>query len=325
MDTYHNKVMALSEAIHRFVKPGCHLSIGGFTLNRNPMAAIHEIIRRGIGNLHMYVHSNGVGLDELIGAGLVSRLEIAYSGTGKSAPTCIRFRKAVEENAIQIEDYSNYMMTLRFLAGAMGVPFLPTLSGFGSDILKRWGFSEELRRGDDKIVNRKLRVIDNPFEDWMDVSKVVAVPAINPEVSIVHVQQADPMGTCRIQGLTFADVEQVKASHNVIVTCEELVAADVLRRVPDHNQIPFIHVSAVCHIPYGAWPTAVFNHYDYDAPYLREYAAAARDDARFKELQETYILSRTDHRDLLKYIGSERLNTLKADSRTGYAVNMKRT
>jgi glutaconate CoA-transferase subunit A len=143
-----DKVMSLKVAVSTFVRNGCHLAIGGFTLSRNPMAAVYEIIRQNIKDLHLYVHSNGQGVDELIGAGCVARVEIAYGGTGKFAATCIRFRKAVEEGTIQIEDYSNYQMTLRFLAGAMGVPFLPTRSSLGTDIIDKWGFSGEMRRAE---------------------------------------------------------------------------------------------------------------------------------------------------------------------------------
>lgn len=319
-----NKVTPLSEAVERFVHDGSHISIGGFTINRNPMAAVYEIIRQKIKGLHLYVHSNGVGVDELIGGGCVSRLEIAYGGAGKTAPTCIRFRKAVERGHIICEDYSNYMMGLRFMAGAMGLPFLPTLSGLGSDIITRWGFSEEMRRDDPKIVDRKLAVIDNPFEGWAGASKVVLVPAINPDVTIIHVQRADTSGTCSIQGLTFADIEQAKASHNVIVTCEELVEGDELKDKPDMNQIPFIHISAVCHVPFGGYPTAVYHFYDYDPRYLWDYAAAAKDDDAYRAYQEKFIYGTSSHEEMVDLVGKDRLKTIKADPRTGYASNMKR-
>lgn len=319
-----NKIMPLKKAIETYVKNGSHISIGGFTLNRNPMAAVYEIIRQKIRNLHLYAHSNGVGLDELIGAGTVSKLEIAYGGSGRSAPTCICFARAIQNNEILFEDYSNYMMSLRFMAGAMGVPFLPTLSGFGSDILNKWGFSRSMRQADPKIVDEKLVVIDNPFGDWAGASKVVLVPAINPDITIIHVQKADPMGTCSIQGLAFADIEQVKASRHVIVTCEQLVTQEELRVNPDLNQIPFIHVSAVCHVPWGAYPTAVYGHYDYDADYLRRYNRAAKNPDEFKTFQETHIYGVQDHAGFLNLMGQERMDAIKADPRTGYAVNMKR-
>ncbi|MBW2637061.1 MAG: CoA transferase subunit A, partial [Deltaproteobacteria bacterium] len=166
MNVSQNKVMNLKEAIKEYVKDGSHISIGGFTTTRNPMAAVYEIIRQKVRNLHMYVHSNGTGVDELIGAGCVAKIEIAYGGNGKFAATCIRFKKAVQDGTIDIEDYSNYQMTLRFLAGAMGVPFLPTRSSLGTDIINKWGFSKEMRKNDPKIPDEKMIVLDNPFEDW---------------------------------------------------------------------------------------------------------------------------------------------------------------
>ena len=324
MNSDLDKTMPLAKAIRQYVKNGAHISIGGFTLNRNPMAAVYEIIRQKIRDLHLYAHSNGTGLDELVGAGCISKLEIAYGGNGKAAPTCIRFARAIQNNEILFEDYSNYMMSLRFMAGAMGLPFLPTLSGLGSDMLTKWGFSESLRRSDSKIVDRKLAVMDNPFGDWTGAKKVVLVPAINPDVTIIHVQRADAMGTCSIQGLAFADVEQAKASRHVIVTCENLVQKEELRKNPDLNQIPFIHVSAVCHVPFGGYPTAVYGHYDYDSHFLRQFARAAKHQEAFKTYQKQFIFGVSDHEKFLEKVGNDRLAAVAADPRTGYSVNMKR-
>ncbi|SEM00728.1 glutaconate CoA-transferase subunit A [Syntrophus gentianae] len=323
MEDRRNKVMDLDEAIRTFVRDGSHMSIGGFSISRNPMAAVYTIIRQGIKNLHFYVHSNGTGIDELIGGGCISRLEIAYGGNGKAATTCIRFRKAVQEGTLQVEDYSNYQMTLRFAAGAMGVPFLPTRSSLGTDIINRWGFSEETRNKDPKIADKKLVVLDNPFGSWADAPKVVLVPAIHPDVTIIHVQRADYQGTCRILGLTYADIEQAKASRHVIVTCEELVEPGQMRENPGLNQIPFIHVSAVCHVPYGAYPTAVYRYYDYDPQYLIAYARAARDEQLFRKYQDEFIYGVNNHGEFLDRIGRKRLEQIQADPRTGYAVNLQ--
>lgn len=324
MNTDKSKVMSIESAVSRFMKDGAHISIGGFTINRNPMAAVYEIIRQKFRHLHVYAHSNGTGVDELIGAGCVDKLEIAYAGNGKTAATCIRFRKAVQEGTLKVEDYSNFMMSLRFLAGAMGAPFMPTLSGLGSDIITEWGFSGEMRKADPKIVDEKLKVMDNPFGDWGDAKKVVLVPAIRPDVTFIHVQKADHMGTCRIDGLTFADVEQAKASKQVVVTCEELVAPEKLRDHPEYNQLPFLHVSAVCHVPYGGYPTAVYRHYDYDASYLRAYADAAKDDKKFAVFHKKHVLDMENHQSFLDLAGKHRLAQIKADPQRGYAVNMKR-
>jgi len=325
VNTKQDKVMRLEEAVREYVRDGSHISIGGFTINRNPMAAVYEIIRQKVRNLHLYVHSNGQGADELIGAGCIEKIEIGYGGNGKFAATCIRFKKAVQEGTIEIEDYSNYQMTLRFLAGSMGLPFLPTRSSLGTDIINKWGFSRGMRKNDPKIPNQKLVVMDSPFGDWMDTEKVVLVPAINTDVTILHVQKADRQGTGRIMGLTFADVEQAKSAKRLIITCEELVETDDLRSTPDQNQIPFINVDAVVHVPNGAYPTACYKYYDYDPVYLNDYARAAHDEQLFKEYLEEYVYSVKEQKELIALVGKERIEAIKADPRTGYAVNLKRS
>lgn len=320
-----NKCMNMAEAIGRFVKPGCHLSIGGFTLNRNPMAAVYEIIRRRIDNLHLYAHSNGQGVDELIGAGCVRALEIAYGGNGRFAPTCIRFRKAIEAGEIYFEDYSNYQMTLRFMAGAMGVPFLPTTSGLGTDILRKWGFSPEFREAEARLPREKLLVMDNPFHRQdEDPVKVVLLPAINPDVTIIHVQKAGREGTVSIDGLTFADVEQAKAARYLIVSCEKLVAEEEMRQQPENNQLPFFLVDAVVLQPYGAYPTACYGCYDYDPEYLQMYKQAAKDEVLYASYLEEYIYGVENHEQLCSLVGVDRLRRIKAVSPQGYAAGLDR-
>ncbi len=324
MNISQDKTISLSEAVTKFVFSGCHLSIGGFTASRNPMAAVYEIIRQKISNIHLYAHSNGQGVDELIGAGCVSRLEIAYAGTGRFAPTCVRFKKAAQSGAIAIEDYSNYQMTLRFMAGAMGVPFLPTRSSLGTDIIEKWGFSRQMRLEDTKLPDQKLRVMDNPFGSWADAPKLVLVPAINCDVTIIHVQKADLEGTVRMEGLSFSDVEQAKCARHLIVTCEELVSSDFLKAGPDQNQIPSFCVDAVVHIPYGAYPTACYRYYDYDPAYLNAYRKNAEDDSLYNAYLEEFVYGVPDHQGLLNKIGNGRLDAIKADPRTGYAVGLDR-
>jgi glutaconate CoA-transferase, subunit A len=324
MDVRADKVMSLSEAVKTFIKDGSHISIGGFTINRNPMAAVYEMTRQGIKNLHVYAHSNGTGVDELVGGGCVGEIEIAYGGNGRAAPTCIRFKQAIQKGTIVHEDYSNYQMSLRFHAGAMGVPFLPTRSSLGTDIVNKWGFSKEMRKKDPKIPNSKLVEMDNPFDGWANCKKVVLVPAINPDVTVIHVQKADRQGTSRILGLQFCDVDQAKAARNVIVTCEQIVDSAELRTDPEYNQIPFIHISAVVQVPYGAYPSSCYKHYDYDPTQLSVFAKAAKDDGAFKAYLDKFVYGVKGHQGLLDLVGKDRLAKIKADPRTGYATGLDR-
>jgi glutaconate CoA-transferase subunit A len=289
------------------------------------MAAVYEIIRQGRKKLHLYAHSNGQGVDELVGAGCVEKIEIAYAGNGRFAPTCIRFKRAIENGTLLVEDYSNYQMTLRFMAGAMGVPFLPTRSSLGTDIINKWGFSEKLRQEDPKIPNDKLIVGKNPFNQWTDAERLVFVPAINPDVTIIHVQQADELGTASIQGLPMADADQAKAAKRLIITCEELVTSHEMKIQPDSNQIPHFCVDAVVHIPGGAYPTACYHYYDYDPFFLNDYKKIASDDTLYQKYLNDYIHGVKNHQERLDIAGDDRMEAIKADPRTGYAVNLDRT
>ncbi len=326
-----DKVVSLGDAVRGLIRDGAHISFGGFTVNRAPVAVAYEIIRQGIQGLHVYMHSGGQALDLLIGAGCVRAVEIAYGANGRFAPTCVRFRRAVERGEastgsaqrLLVEDYTNYQMTLRFQAGATGVPFLPVRSGMETDIVKRWGFDAEMRQRDPRLPNRKLVVMDDPFAEG-DPEPVVLVPAINPDVTVIHAQQADTQGTVRIAGLTFADVEQARAARYVIVTCEELVEPEVLRAEPDRNQIPFFAVDAVVHVPYGAHPTACYGFYDYDAQHLNAYRELASDDARFAAYLDEYVTGVSDHAEYLEKIGVEALERIRAVPPFGYAPGLVR-
>ena len=324
MNTGQNKIYTLSQAVKAYIKDGDHISIGGFTISRNPMACVHEIIRQQRNNLHVYAHSNGQGLDELIGAGAVKRLEIAYSGNGRFAPTCFCFKRMVEEGQIEVEDYSNYQMSLRFLAGSMGIPFMPTYSSLGTDIIKKWRFDSELRYNDAKIAREKVVLLDNPFSKKNN-DKLVLVPAINPDVTIIHAQKADTDGCTKIEGLTFADVEQAKASKRVIVTCEEIVTTEELKKDPGANPLPSFCIDAVVHVPMGAYPTACFNYYDYDPVFLEWYKGRASDIEKFKKYLNDYIFETENHSEFIgKIADDKRIENIKADNRTGYCTGMKR-
>jgi glutaconate CoA-transferase subunit A len=309
--------------VRRYILEGAHISFGGFTVNRQPMAVAYEIVRQGIAGLHVYMHSGGQALDLLVGAGCVQAVEIAYGANGRFAPTCVCFRRAVERGQLLVEDYSNYQMTLRFLAGAMGVPFLPVRSGMGTDIVRRWGFDTEMRRQDARLPNHKLIVLDDPFaEDKPE--PLVLVPAINPDVTVIHVQQADRQGTVRIAGLTFADVEQARAARHVIVTCEELVGPEALRAEPERNQLPFFVVDAVVQVPYGAHPTACYGFYDYDAQHLNTYRQLALDEDRFAAYLDEYVHGVSEHTEYLAKIGAEALERIRAIPPFGYAPGLAR-
>lgn len=321
MNLLDDKLMNLSQAIERFVPSGSQVALGGFTVNRNPMALAREIIRQGLKDLYLVCHSHGQAMDLLIGAGCVERLEIAYGGNGRFAPTCIRFRKAVTTGTIKLEDYSNYQMSLRFLAGAMGLPFMATKSGLETDLVAKEGFDPS-ERGVGKVPAKKLAVIDNPLGDNGD--QVVTLPPLTPDVALVHAQYVGEDGTVRIKGLTFADLELARAADHVIVTCEEIVPTEWIRQDPDQNSLPAFLVDAVVHQPHGAHPTACHYFYDYDPAHLNYYKQVAGDDQGFADYLQVWVLGHQDEAAYLAAIGEEALAAIRADTELGYAKGLDR-
>jgi glutaconate CoA-transferase subunit A len=315
------KLMSVGEAVERFVHDGCQIAVGGFTITRNPMALVYEIARRRVRDLHLVAHSNGQALDVLVGAGCVALIEIAYGGNGRFAPTCFRFRKAVERGEVLVEDYTNNQMTLRFLAGALNTPFIPSKSGLGTDVLDMEGFPPEIRDGD-KVAKKKVHVMADPFGHADD--DVALLPALTPDVSLIHAQQVSTDGTVRIRGLTFADLEQCKAASAVVVTCEEIVPDDYLRLDPDHNALPPFLVDAVVPVPYGAHPTACPYFYDYDPQHLNQYKAAAKDDELWAAYLDEWVYGVESWDAYLDKVGGAQLARIRANTVSGYAQGLDR-
>ena len=318
-----NKFMPLKDAINKFVTNGSHISLGGSTANRNPMAAIYEIIRQQKKELYLYGAIMGPGPDLLIGAGCVSAVELGYLGVGRYAPTAPCFKRFVEQGRIRFEDYTNYQMALRFLAGAMGTPFIPTKSSLGSDILKKWGIDEQFRKSDDRISPKKLVLMSNPFNSAFN-EKVVLLPAINPDVTIIHAQKVDRQGNVRIEGLTFSDVEQAKAATNLIITCEEVCEEETLRSRPQLNQLPSFFPDAVVKLSKGAHPTQCYNYYDLDTNFLYAMIEASKNDTTLSTFLEGHVFGVTDHEQYLEKIGHDVFYEISADPGLGYKSNLNR-
>ena len=314
-----SKLISLREAV-AMVPDGAHMAIGGFTVSRPPMAFIYEMVRQKKKNLHLYGHSLGGGLDLLIGAGCAKRIEVAYEADGVFGNIGPRFRRAIERNEIEWEDYSNFGMVCRFTAGAMGIPFFPTRSQLGTDIIAKEGFNSRLRQKDSKIAKKKLHVMTCPFTD----DRIVLLPAINVDICIIHAQQVTTEGTVRIYGQGFADIQQALCARKLIVTCEEVVEPEVLRAEPEQNHIPFYRVDYIVHVPYGAHPYACYRYYDYDPYQINLYHRKAASDSGFAEYLNEFVYGVRDHQQYLAKIGEERLRQIKADPVLGYSPSIKR-
>jgi glutaconate CoA-transferase subunit A len=316
-----DKLVELCQAA-ALVPDGATISFGGFTTQRHPMAFVYELIRLQRRNLYLFGHSPGGDWDILIGAGCVKRVELAYEADEAFNTVGPRWRRAVERGEIEWEDYSNFAMVSRFAAGAMGIPFMPIRSLLGSDLLYKETLTPNQRAADPRTAIRKAHVMESPFNPG---ERVVLVPAIHTEFAVLHVQKASPQGIVRIDGQTFADVQQALCADVVIVTAEEIVDDAILRGEPERNLIPSFAVTHVCHVPFGAHPYAVYNCYDYDPRQLKLYHESAEAEESYSQYLERFVYTVKNHAEYLAAVGgAPRLDSLRVDPAYGYRPDLKR-
>ncbi|MEM2281128.1 MAG: CoA-transferase [Candidatus Bathyarchaeia archaeon] len=290
-----DKRITLKEAV-KLIPDGAQVFWGGFGFQRPPMAFAHELVRQGKRNLTVYASGSEMDVDILAGAYVASRFELAYFAIEGIGPAP-NIQRRIREGAVQIEDYTNLAMALRFLGGALGVPFMPLKSMLGTDLLAKTRFRQ-----------KKADVITCPFTG----EKVVLVPSIRPDFSIVHVSRVDREGNAQIDGIKGEDVEGAKASKKVIVLAEEIVDTEFIRSQPDQTVIPNIYVDYVVECPWGAYPMMVYNYYDYDLEHIRMYYQQCKTEEGWQKYCEEYITGVEDHMEFLKKIGFGRLLKLRA-------------
>ena len=290
-----DKRITLKEAV-KLVPDGSHLFWGGFGFQRPPMAFAHELVRQNKRNLTIYTCGSEMDIDILSGARVVSRYELAfYSIEGIGLVPNIQRR--VREGTIEIEDYSNLAMALRFLGGALGVPFMPLKSMLDTDLLAKKRFR-----------TKKAEVMQCPFTG----EKVVLVPSVRPDFSIVHAPRVDKEGNVQIDGIKGEDVEGARAGKKVIVLAEEIVDGEFIRSQPDQTVIPNIYVTHVVECPWGSYPMMVYNYYDYDMEHVRMYYDQCKTEEGWQKYCQEYITGVNDCVEFLQKIGIERLMSLRA-------------
>jgi len=252
------KVMSLEEAA-ALVPDGASVGIGGSTLSRTPMAMVWALIRAGRKDL---VCCRGISSSEgelLFAAASCRHIVTSWFSQGIVWGVSRIMRLYTESGRARFEEWSHLAMGLRFRAGAMGVPFLPMRSMLGSDVLARLPEAKQ---------------IDCPFTG----ERLVLVPALNPDLALIHVQRCDPYGNAQIDGLQFMDIDLAMAANRVILTTERIVSNDQIRRRPDHTKIPFLAVDAVVEVPFGAAPHECYGLYEPLFRHLDHYAAQIKAD-----------------------------------------------
>jgi glutaconate CoA-transferase subunit A len=290
-----DKRISLKEAVS-LVSDASHLFWGGFGFQRPPMAFAHELVRQKKKGLTIYTCGSEMDIDILSGAKVVSRYELAFYAI-EGIGLVPNIQRRIREGSIEIEDYSNLAMVMRFLGGALGVPFMPLKSMLGTDMLAKKRFRE-----------KKAEIMECPFTG----EKVVLVPSVRPDFSIVHAQRVDKEGNVQIEGIKGEDVEGARAGKKVIVLAEEIVDTEFIRAQPDQTIIPNIYVTHVVECPWGSFPMMVYNYYDYDIEHVRMYYDQCKTEEGWQKYCEDYITSVNSHAEYLQKIGMERLMKHKA-------------
>jgi glutaconate CoA-transferase subunit A len=309
-----NKVMTEKEAVSTFLKDGGCFTVGGFLLNRESDCVFREIARQGIKNLHFIEESSTFSIDMLIGLGLIDRFDTAYIphrqvgqmdglpglqrcfNTGDPRP--IKMGGVLQtpnytgnEKPMEIVDWSNFMVALRYVAGALNVPFMPCKSGFGTDILK---------------YNTELKVIDDPFEN----KPLVLVPAIKPDVAFITVQRADRKGNGQVFGYKGTDEWKARAAKHVVLFAEELVSSDKIRENPAHTLIPSFCTDAVVVQPYSSHPFSTYGVHGGDGIQTINTLMAHQTKEGFNAWLNEWVFGVKDHFEYCEKIGWEKLEQI---------------
>src|SRR5512136_1349500 len=285
-----NKVAKLTD-IGKLIKDGDSVAVGGAWLSSHPMALVRQIIRSGIKDLHVMTILGSVDIDMLVGAGCADRLMFSFvSMEAYGLPP--NFRRAVEKGNLKIDEISGLAIIIGFEATGRGVPFLPYRGPSGSDFLKqRPDFYKEIKC---------------PFTG----EEMMAIPAIKPDVAIIHAQRADAAGSIQIEGTAGSDLELAKAAKKVIVTVEEIVPTAVLRENPFKTKIPRFYVDMVIEQPFGAHPTSLVPSYVGDPWHMMKYMEMAANPDSFKTYLDQYVMKSED--EYLEAIGGlKQTNLLK--------------
>lgn len=287
------KLITMAEAVERHVPHGAMLLLGAQLEQMIPFAAGHEIIRQGKRDLTLVGPISDMLFDQMIGAGCVARVYAAWVGN-VSAGLGHCFRRAVEQGVprtVQTIDYSNFTVALALHAAAMGVPFMPTYSTLGSDLMHR---------------NGNLREFNSPVNE----EKLIAVRALRPDVSIIHVQRADRHGNAHLWGNLGVAVDGARAARSLIVVAEEIVEPEVIASDPNRTLIPGFLVSAVVHEPWGAHPSPVQGYYGRDHEYFSQYHQQSRDVDDYEKWLERWVLGVDGRKAYMGLVGACRAEEL---------------
>lgn len=295
-----SKIFSLSEAISSYVRDGDCVYAAGFT-HLIPFAAGHEIIRQGRKNLVLARATPDLIYDQMVAAGCARKVIFSYMGN--PGVGSLRFVRAeTEAGNLEWEEYSHFGMISRLQAGATGLPFMPM---------------NPTAAGDLERANANYQTVTDPYSG----RQVVVVPALNPDVAIVHVQRADAQGNAHIWGIIGEQKEAAFAASRVILTAEEIVPEEVIRSDPNRTLIPGFIVDAVCHVPYCSHPSYTQGYYDRDNAFYLEWDEISKTREGLQAYLDEWVFGVKDRSEYWDKLGSQVHERLKVGSRPSAVVD----
>ena len=295
-----SKIIPLSEAISKYVDDGDTVYAAGFT-HLIPFAAGHEIIRQGKKDLTLARATPDLIYDMMVAAGCAKKVIFSYMGNPGVGSLRI-VRSAIEKGELEWDEYSHFGMITRLQAGASGLPFLPMNQTGATDL---------------ENANLNIKRIPDPYGG----KDVIVVPALNPDVAIVHVQRADANGNAHLWGIIGEQKEAAFAAKKVILTAEEIVDESVIRSDPNRTMIPGIVVSAVCHVPFACHPSYAQGYYDRDNEFYLAWDKVSESVESVRTWLDEWVFGVKDRAEYMEKFGKEKREQLKIESLMSEPVN----
>lgn len=281
-----DKTMMAREAVERFVKDGDYVSFDFSSFTRGSQVLIREIIRQRRRHLWYCAKFTLIESTLLVAGGNVDHIDVGFLGLGRL------LNRSIEEGRVKVTEWTNGTLTLRHQAGAMGVPFLPTRALLGTDTLKYSG----------------AKVIEDPFSG----KPITLIPAVNPDVALIHVHEADIYGNARCYGPGVAPLETAEAARRVIISTDKIIDHDAIRQEPGKTTIPYYLVDAVVYAPFGCWPGGLPGVYELDFEHFLDFLAKTESMELMAGYLDEYIYSvESDSEMFEKRVGWDRLMALK--------------
>ncbi len=286
--TSGDKLTTLMDAVGR-VMDRDHVAIGGCLFSRTPLALLMELLRQRKRGLTISRNLMCYEGEWFMAAGAVETIVTSWFGIGLPWGLSKIMREKVEGGQVRFEEWSHLGLGLRYRAAAMGVPFLPTLTMLGSDLM---GVTQ-------------TKTMSCPFTG----ETLCLVPALFPDVALLHVHRADRLGNCVIDGYPHMDADIAGAATTVLVTAEKIISEEEVRRYPDRTVIPGFVVDALVEVPYGAFPHECYGLYEADFTHFDAYVAEIKSKGirAVEEYLDRYVHGAPSHQEYLALFGEERL------------------